>query len=254
DLGTAMRLTLLSNHDKGTFWAYYWAVDYNYFDMLGEGYDATYNGRNENRYSVGTRVEPKKNMYTQAEFIFQELRKPVNETVSVYEGGGITNTRTYYKDDNLLKLKVRQSWDITEKFLLRYTATLRNNDEWRTKEIRFSPMYSASHRLELTHRASDKIKLKAVFKKSKEQFDELDYLRKYNTDDGNYAELRYRPTGPLVIKARAFVHESGYGVGWSLKPTLSLSKKAKLKLEYEQEPKADGGFGSTFLAQYDMAW
>ncbi|NLB34257.1 MAG: helix-hairpin-helix domain-containing protein [Elusimicrobia bacterium] len=214
ETGNAMRLTLLSNHERANFWIYYWRVDHDYFDLLGEGYDATYNGRNEERYSIGGRIAPKKGMSTQVDIIYQEPIKHFKPSA-----GDFSHRTT---------IKARQSWDVTKKFLLRYTGTFRESMAFRSQAVRYSPRTEYSHRMEIVHRASDRIRFRTVLRKSQDYYSEISDLRDHDTESGNYFEVRYRPTNPLVILSRVFMQESGHGIGFKTRPVFTFSKGGKL--------------------------
>ncbi len=238
DTGYALRLAFISHHDIANFWIHYWSVDHDYFDFPGEGRLATYNARNEVRYTLGGRVEPRRGMHTQADLMYQEKIKPV------------------YRDTRLdrMSLRLRQSWDVTQEFLLRYSGTLSRGREWRTVDARYSPRIYDSHRLEIIHRPSARVRLRGVFRRARERFDETAELISYDTDSGNYGEIRYRPVDPLLMLARIYINDGGNGLGWRIRPVYTFSRHARLRMEFEKDPRAGDDSRSTFSVQYDMSF
>ncbi len=236
ETGQAYRFTVMSSYEDMEFWGYYWNVDHDYYDYLGEGRLATFNGRNEQRYAVGGRIEPTGNFYAQPELIYQEKLK-------------LTRAGT---DDwrSRLTFRLRQGWDFTDTLGLRYTGTVREADTFRSQEVRFSPSRNLSHRLQITHRPSDRLRLTGVFRSTKETYEDISELRDYDTSDGNYAELRYRITDPLILLSRIFVE--GDDMGFMVRPVITFSRNSRLRMEYEYNP--DGASSDDFSIQYDMSW
>ncbi len=255
DSGSALRLTMVSDHPNGQFWAYYWNVDYDYYDLLGEGYDATYNGRNQIRYGLGGRVEHTRDMFTQAEIRYHEIIRQLDQRF-VRDSQSV---RIFYANTSQLYLRLRHSWDITPEFLIRYTGNYNLSRDWRTVGVRYSPMRDISHRMEITHRASDRIRLRGVFRLRRAVFEETGYIDNWDQRlgdnvSGNYGELRYRASSEFLLLSRIFVQEAGHGIGLLLRPEITFSRNSKIRMELEYEPRAEGEHRSIFALQYDMSW
>ncbi|GEM_PF-2932543 len=232
DSGNALRVTLLSGYRKAQFWGYYWTVDHDYFDLPGEGYDATYNARNERRLGVGARLNMSSSVRAQAEAIYREKIMP--------EPSGSM------KDS--LELRLRKSWDVAEELFLRYSGIIREREGFRSEQVGYTRAGSVLHRLELVSNPDERLRLRTVFRSRKEIYHETAEIAGSDAISGNYFEIRYRPVKAVHLTTRFFSGAERTGI--MIRPVFNFSQGTRFFMEYA----SGGAYGSSYTVSCSINW